>query len=182
MGIQRFTDPVPPTRPMRIVSYPPVIYVRMLGNPDDCLKVWLHMNGKHSRPCLGEECIDCREDRFPYGYAPVQVGRYSGKAFYGESLGILPVTTFGLNVCLKDLKGKVLEVTRKPCTKRGQTAAKIVDLAQAVAELPECFDVLPHMQRLWAWFEKQDTPPGDHVLRYEATRLDLLPRGKEQAS
>lgn len=154
MDIQRFTSPVKPSRPMRVVKYPPEVAVRMLGNPCDCLKLWLHWRGAHSFPCLGDTCVDCREDRFPYGYCPVQVGQVSGMSFYPKGLAILPVTTDGLDLCLAPLQGKVIEVSRRPCNLRGHTIWKV--LAVDCNSPIQPFDVLPHLENLWAWFLKKD--------------------------
>jgi hypothetical protein len=156
MGIQTVNSSDVPKRPMRIVSYPPGVYVRFLGQPADNLVLWLHMKGGHSYPCLGEECTDCRDDRFPFGYAPVQVGSWSGVSFTGDHLGILPITPYALDLAFAPCKGKVCFVTRFPLNKRGQTVFNFGYEEERPRKLPPCFAVLPHMQNLWAWFAKKD--------------------------
>lgn len=147
MGVQFYRAGEPLRLRVEILTLPPKRFVRMLGGPDDVLKMYLHMLERGSVPCMGDECEYCPFPTRLAAYAPVlEYIRGTGEVWTNRR-AILPIYESCWDLATMDLRDTLLEVGKRGNKKTGEMEYVSKKKMPSIADLP--FDVLARMMCRW---------------------------------
>jgi hypothetical protein len=131
----------------------PALYFRLLAG---ITRVWVHWaecaEGEKSLPCLRDECQLCPSCDLRWrGYAPVMA--YERGAWVPR---VMEASENFVDLLGKDLRGKAVQVWKEaPDRRRHKESVPILynfipeEHTYTLPELPEAFDFVPFLLRLW---------------------------------